>query len=160
VPLGYIAGVHGIKGWVKVHSWTQPKEAILDYRPWLVGEDRVPVEILDGRPQGKTLVARLPDVDDPDRARQWVGRTIAVQRAALPDPPRDTYYWTDLEGLAVRNLDGIDLGRVASLIETGAHDVLVVQGERERLIPFVPGRTVSRVALDECLIEVDWDPED
>lgn len=160
VPLGYIAGVHGVSGWVKVHSWTQPREAILDYRPWLVGDSLEAVEILDGRPQGKTLVARLPGLEDREAARDWVGRTIAVKRAQLPEAPPDTYYWADLEGLVVRTVDGVELGRVANLIETGAHDVLVVRGDRERLIPFVPGRFVTNVALDAGLIEVDWDPED
>jgi len=160
VQLGYIAGVHGVKGWVKVHSWTQPMDAILEYRPWLVGEELEAVELLDGRPQGKTLVAQLPGVNDPEAARAWVGRTIAVPRDQLPEPPQDQFYWSDLVGLEVRTAGGESLGRVASLIETGAHDVLVVRGDRERLIPFVPGRYVQRVALDEGLVEVDWDPED
>lgn len=160
VRLGYISGVHGIRGWVKVHSFTQPVEAILEYRPWLMGEELEAVEIRAGRPQGKTLVAQLPGVEDPEAARAWVGKTIAVERARLPGLPRDSYYWADLEGLEVRTVAGQVLGRVATLIETGANDVLVVRGERERLIPFVPGRYVKRVALQAGLIEVDWDPED
>lgn len=159
VSMGYIAGVHGIRGWVKVHSFTRPIEAILDYRPWLVGEEMEPVDIVAGRPQGKTLVAQLPGVDDRDAAREWVGRTIAVRRADLPEPPRQSWYWADLEGLEVRTTDGQVLGRVAKLIETGANDVLVVRGERERLIPFVPGQYVKRVALEDGFLEVDWDPD-
>jgi 16S rRNA processing protein RimM len=160
VQLGYIAGVHGIKGWVKVHSFTQPMEAILDYRPWLMGEELAELNVLEGRPQGKTLVASLPGVDGRSAAQAWVGRTISVRRAQLPEPPGDSWYWADLVGLEVRNLEGLVLGKVANLLETGAHDVLVVRGERERLIPFVPGRYITRVALTKGLIEVDWDPED
>ena len=159
VALGYISAVHGIKGWVKVHSWTRPMEAILDYQPWLLGEDKTPVKIVDGRKQGKGLAALLPGFQDREQAATLVGKQIFVSRDQLPATEADEYYWSDLEGLDVHTTGGQVLGRVESLMETGANDVLVIRGNREHLIPFIQGQYVKRVDLEERLIEVDWDPE-
>jgi 16S rRNA processing protein RimM len=159
VALGYISAVHGIKGWVKVHSWTRPLEAILDYQPWLLGEDRSSVKILDGRKQGKGLVACLPGIEDREQARTMVGQQIFVRREQMPATAEDEYYWSDLEGLEVHTTKGVLLGKVERLMDTGANDVLVIRGQREHLVPFVQGQYVSRVDLESGLIEVDWDPE-
>jgi len=130
VPLGYISAVHGVKGFVKVHSWTRPMEAILDYRPWLLGEQKSPVKIIDGRKQGKGLVALLPGFEDREQAITLVGQQIFVGRDQLPATAEGEYYWSDLEGLEVHTTNGDLLGRVDRLMETGANDVLVVRGER------------------------------
>ncbi|MCW8925855.1 MAG: ribosome maturation factor RimM [Xanthomonadales bacterium] len=159
VALGYISAVHGIKGWVKVHSWTRPMEAILGYRPWLLGKDKNPVEIIDGRRQGKGLVASLPGCTDRDQAARLVGQQIFVGRAQLPPAAEGEYYWSDLEGLEVHTIEGEVLGRVERLMETGANDVLVIRGHREHLVPFIQGQYVVNVDLEAGLIEVDWDPE-
>ncbi len=159
LALGYISAVHGIKGWVKVHSWTRPMEAILDYQPWLLGEDKRPVKIIDGRKQGKGLAALLPGYDDREQAATLVGLQIFVGRDQLPATAKDEYYWSDLEGLDVHTTKGEVLGRVERLMETGANDVLVIRGEREHLVPFIQGQYVTRVDLEGGLIEVDWDPE-
>ena len=159
VVLGYISAVHGIKGWVKVHSWTRPMEAILGYRPWLLGEQKNPVKIVDGRKQGKGLVALLPGFEDREQAITLVGQEIFVERDQLPPTVEGEYYWADLEGLEVHTTNGDVLGRVDRLMETGANDVLVIRGEREHLVPFVQGQYVKRVDLEGGLIEVDWDPE-
>lgn len=159
LALGYISAVHGIKGWVKVHSWTRPMEAILDYQPWLLGEDKRPVKIVDGRKQGKGLAALLPGFKDREQAATLVGLQIFVRRDQLPATDEDEYYWSDLEGLEVHTTKGEVLGRVERLMETGANDVLVIRGEREHLVPFIQGQYVTRVDLEAGLIEVDWDPE-
>jgi len=159
IALGYISAVHGIKGWVKVHSWTRPMEAILKYQPWLLGEEESPVTIVDGRKQGKGLVALLPGFEDRELAATLVGQQIFVGRDQLPPTAEDEYYWSDLEGLQVYTIDGELLGRVEKLMETGANDVLVVRGRREHLVPFVQGQFVKHVDLEKGLIEVDWDPE-
>lgn len=159
VALGYISAVHGIKGWVKVHSWTSPMEAIFEYQPWLLGEDRKPVEIVDGRKQGKGLAALLPGFDDREQAMTLVGQQIFVGRDQLPPAEEGNYYWSDLEGLEVHTMDGKVLGRVDRMMETGANDVMVIRGDRERLVPFIQGQYVKRVDLDAGLIEVDWDPD-
>ena len=159
IALGYISAVHGIKGWVKVSSWTRPMEAILQYQPWLLGEDRKPVTIVDGRKQGKGIAALLPGFEDREQAVSLVGLQIFVGRDQLPETDKDEYYWSDLEGLEVKTTNGELLGRVERLIETGANDVLVIRGNREHLVPFIQGQYVTRVDLEDGTIEVDWDPE-
>jgi 16S rRNA processing protein RimM len=159
VPLGYISGVHGVKGWVKIHSWTRPREAIFDYRPWLLGQDRHPVAIRQGRRQGKALVAELPGVEDRETARSLVEMEIAVHREQLAQLEAGEFYWSDLVGLEVVTITGVVLGTVERLIETGANDVLIVRGDRERLLPFVMGQYITRVDLEAGRIEVDWYPD-
>ena len=134
-------------------------EAILDYQPWLLGEDKRPVKIIDGRKQGKGLAALLPGFEDREQAATLVGIQIFVRRDQLPATSKDEYYWSDLEGLNVHTTKGEVLGRVERLMETGANDVLVIRGEREHLVPFIQGQYVTRVDLEAGLIEVDWDPE-
>ena len=162
VALGYISAVHGIKGWVKVTSWTRPMEAILDYQPWLLGDEKTAnksVKILAGRKQGKGLVASLPGITDREQAKTMVGQQIFARRENMPATEADEYYWSDLEGLEVHTINGELLGTVEKMMETGANDVLVIRGQRQHLVPFVQGQYVTRVSLEDGLIEVDWDPE-
>ena len=159
VPLGHISGVHGLQGWIKVHSWTRPREAILDYQPWLLGKEQNPYRISAGRLQGKNIVALLPGCVNPEQAKAQVGLEIAVFRDQMPELSTDVFYWTDLEGLSVVTKDGTELGHIERMIETGAHDVIVVAGDRERLIPFVWGQYVISVDLDTAKLVVDWDPD-
>jgi len=159
VALGFISAVHGIKGWVKVHSWTRPMEAILNYQPWLLGEEQKPVNIVDGRRQGKGLAALLPDMHDREQAMTLVGQQISVNRDQLPATEEDEYYWADLEGLEVHTLSGEILGRVERLMETGANDVLVIKGQREHLVPFVQGQYVTNIDLTNRRMVVDWDAD-
>lgn len=161
VSLGRVVGPHGVRGWVKVESWTRPRENILGFACWhLAGaaEERA-YRVLDGRHPGKALAARLEGVDDRDAALALAGLEIRVRRDALPPAEEGEYYWWDLEGLRVETPNGVTLGVVDHLVETGANDVLVVRGERERLIPFVPGEVVIDVDLEAGRLRVDWDPE-
>ncbi len=158
VVMGHFTGPHGLRGWVKVFSHTQPREGIFRYQWWIGrGGSWQKARHHGGRRQGKTLVVKLEGVDSPEQAEALRNMEIAVSRAELPDPGPDSWYWTDLEGLLVVNREGIELGRVSHLFETGANDVMVVQGERERLIPFTPGHTVDAVDLEQGRIRVDWD---
>ncbi len=155
VTVGRLAGVYGIKGWLRVQSFTQPLENILDYAPWFV-EDRGQVKVTEGRPHGKGLIVHLDGVDDRDIAAGLTGRAITVDRSELPELTDGEYYWEDLIGLSVVNRDGEALGKVVRLMETGAHDVLITEGERERLIPYAPGQVVDSVSLGDGIIVVDW----
>jgi 16S rRNA processing protein RimM len=159
VVLGRVAGVHGLHGWVKVFSETEPRENILSYSPWYLGACAQPRDVLGGRRQGKGLVARLAGCSDRDRAAGLVGMEIAVRRDQLSPATADELYWTDLEGLRVETESGDTLGRVHHLFSTGANDVLVVRGSRERLVPFLWGTVVEDVDLDRGLIRVRWDPD-
>jgi len=115
--------------------------------------------VLDGRAHGNTVIARLDGVDDRDAARALIDRRIEVPREALPPPGPGEYYWADLEGMRVRTREGRALGEVDYMLATPAHDVMVIRGERERLVPFVQERFVLEVDLAGGVIVVDWDPE-
>jgi 16S rRNA processing protein RimM len=161
ISVGKISGVFGIKGWVKVFSFTDPRENILTYSPWLLkkNDETKTVTIVDGQLQGKTIVAQLAGIDDRNQAESLMGWDIFISPEQLPKTAKDEYYWSDLIGLTVETIDGVQFGMVDSLLETGANDVLIVQGERERVIPFLQGQTIISVDLDAGKIIVDWDPE-
>ena len=159
VQIGHVSGVHGIKGWVKIYSLTDPREAIFEYQPWLLGESREEIRIAQGKKHGKHLVALLENLNDREQAENLVNRPIAVYRDQFPELPDDEFYWTDLLGLTVRLGNGSELGTIEKMLATGAHDVMVVRGERERLIPFVQGQYVKSVSLGDGIVVVDWDPE-
>jgi len=160
--LGKIVGLSGVQGAVKLESYTEPRLRLFAYQPWhlkLAGVERE-VSGARGREQGKGIVATLPDVGDRDAAAALVGAEIWIARSALPKPKRGEYYWADLEGLSVVTAQGVSLGRVSHLFSTGANDVLVVRdGTKERLIPFVPKQFVHEIDIDGGSIVVDWDPE-
>ena len=159
VPLGRIGGAHGVKGWVNVHSYTEPRENIAQFRTWILdqggAERRVGVESCESR--GKSVVVKLAGIDDRDAAQALAGAAIAVERAALPPIAPGEYYWADLEGLTVRTLGGEVLGTIDHLVATGAHDVLVLGGPGPRMIPFAPGRIVRGIDLEAGIVLVDWD---
>jgi 16S rRNA processing protein RimM len=161
VLVGRIVGLSGVRGEVKLESYTEPKAQIFRYQPWLLKSASGQSEISGcrGRAQGKGIVATLPEIGDRDQAARFVGSEIWVRRSALPRSKRGEYYWADLEGLEVVTVEGVMLGKVSHLVATGANDVLVVSGERERLIPFVLDDYVKQVDFDAGRITVDWDPE-
>jgi 16S rRNA processing protein RimM len=155
VLLGRIVGVFGVKGWVRIESHTRPREAIFGYSPWGLGlktgwERRA---VLNGEARGKSLVAKIEGIEDRELARELIGTEIAVPRADLPAPEKGEIYWADLVGCSLENQD---FGKVTGLLETGANDVLIVKGEKERLIPYTD-QVVKEVDLDQALIRVDWD---
>lgn len=159
VQIGHISGVHGIKGWVKIFSLTEPREAIFEYQPWLLGETFEEVRVLQGKKHGKHLIALLEHTNDRDQAESRVKQAISVYRDQFPELLGEEYYWTDLEGLDVKLEDGTRLGTIDGMLATGANDVMVVRGEKELLIPFVPGQYVKQVSLEGGFVIVDWDPE-
>lgn len=158
--MGRIGGLFGVKGWVKLLSYTEPRTALFDYQPLYLaeGDNWRPIELEQSQSHGKGLIAKLAGVDDRDTAAALSGREIAIHREQLPSPASGEYYWADLQGLRVVTVDGVELGRVDHLFSTGANDVLVVRGERERLIPFLRDQVIHGVDLDAGTIRVDWDP--
>ncbi|OGI42256.1 MAG: 16S rRNA processing protein RimM [Candidatus Muproteobacteria bacterium RBG_16_64_11] len=160
VVLGRVAGLYGVQGWIKLVSYTRRREDIFNYPRWRLkraGEWHA-FTLLEGRAQGKGLAAHLEGLNDRDQASQWIGADIAISKAELPALAPGTYYWSQLEGLKVVNMDGIEFGRVDHLFDTGANDVLVVTGDRERLIPYTRD-TVRAVDLAAGVIRVDWDAD-
>jgi 16S rRNA processing protein RimM len=169
--VGKISGLYGVKGWVKVYSHTDPKQNILQYSPWYLAkrfdsesepaknQGVTQVEVKSGRVHGKGLVAELSGYDDRDKASTLVGLEIAIERSQLPPTEEGEFYWTDLYDLAVETETGQKLGNVSHMLETGSNDVLVVKGERERLIPFIRPGVIKSIDLTAGRIIVDWDPE-
>ena len=161
VTLGRISGVYGVRGWCKVFSYTEPRDNILGYSPLYIRLDGGwrARELLEGRQHGQGIVLRLQGCEDRDQVVALLGTDIAIRREQLPPAAPGEYYWKDLVGLRVLTREGVELGKVVEMMATGANDVMVVAGERERLIPFTQGEAVRQVNLDQGFIEVDWDPE-
>lgn len=161
MPLGRVAGAYGVLGWVRVNSDCEPPENLLGYSPWFVGDADAWTlrEIEAGRPHGKGVVAQLSGCESREQAQAMLGATVAVRRGQLPPLGDGEYYWADLIGLRVVSREGVDLGEVSALLATGANDVLVVRGERERLIPLIFGAVVLEVDGAHGRIRVAWDPD-
>lgn len=161
IIVGRINGFYGVKGWVKVFSHTKPLENILSYSPWLVKIKGkwCELRLVDGRAHGKGIIAQLEGYNDRDQAAVLVGADVAIDKEQLSQPEEGEYYWADLVGLDVVNCEGVSLGTVDHLIETGANDVLVIKGEQEHLVPFVQGSYVLNIDLQDKVIRVDWDPD-
>ena len=170
VTLGRIVGLYGVDGWVKVHSYTRPPQAILEYDMWLVGKqhDWHQQKLHEGRQHGRGIVAHLAGTGSREQATALIGADIGVRLKQLPALSEGEYYWVELEGLRVVNLEGVTLGVVSHLLETGANDVVVVASEtgstmqptagQDRLIPYVP-EVVKQVDLESGLLRVDWSPD-
>jgi len=159
--MGRIRGAHGVRGMLRVQPFSAQRDTLLTFRKWMLGAggEWRDVALVSGHAHGSELLVKLDGVEDRDRAQELRGSEIAVWRAQLPALARDEYYWSDLEGLTVVTREGLGLGVVERVFATGANDVLVVNGERERLIPFLLDEVVLRVDLQAARIEVDWDPE-
>ena len=159
---GKISGVFGVKGSVKVFSFTDPRENILRYSPWFLQKNNqiTEIKVIGGQRQGNNVVAELEGITDRDTAFALIGSEILILKKLLPKPKPGEYYWADLVGLLVETETGVKLGVVDHLLETGANDVLVVkEGETERLIPFLQPQTVLKIDLAAGLMIVDWDPD-
>lgn len=167
IIVGRFTSPYGIKGWLKLMSYTEPMENIAEYEPIWVGEGNVwkPLVLDKVQFHGKGLVAKISGCDDRTQAEQFIGRELAVKPEQLPALPDGEFYWSQLEGLSVFNREGLFLGKVDHLVETGANDVIVVKpapgsvDERERLVPYVPEHHILRVDLHEKRIDVDWDAD-
>jgi len=161
VTLGRVSGVFGIKGWLKIRSYTEPQSNVLTFRAWTLRQkdaDRA-VDLEEGLSRTGGIVAKLRGVDDPDSARSVVGADIVVLREQLPQLGVGEFYWADLEGCEVRTAAGVVLGNVDHVLATGANDVLVLRAEPEVLIPFIVGPVVKHVDLVARVIVVDWSPD-
>jgi len=161
VTLGCVLGSWGVKGWVKVYSYTDPRENIVEFPVWSLVQDgeRRLVQVEQGRRHGNQVVVKLAAVEDRDAAEGLTGAEISVERSELGPCDDGEYYWTDLEGLRVVTSTGVALGEIHHLLATGSNDVMVVRGDRERLIPFVLEHVVREIDLSERIVVVDWDPE-
>ncbi len=174
VVLGKISTVYGVKGWLKVNSYTNPRKSIFNYPQWQLKTRNtwIKQDIEQGRPHGKTLVVKLAGCEDRDQAQLLVGSSIAVFRSQLPDTKSGEHYWLDILGMDVVDTDGLELGQVKDIMETGSNDVLVVDRvdkeavnkkgsgkATEILIPWLIDDVIINVNTDKKLITVHWDTD-
>ena len=164
VVIGKITSVYGVKGWVKINSYTETPEGIFDYAPWFLGDEKE-YQIDQWRPHGKSLVAKIVGVDSRDDAERIKNLDININASQLPDLGDEGVYWRELTGMKVVTTQGYDLGVVKEVFNTGANDVIHVKanvgdafGQKERLLPFVFDEVVQEVDKEAKVIKVDWDP--
>lgn len=167
IVLGKVSSVYGVKGWVKVFSYTEPMDRILEYGNWTLrqGDKLSEVEVDKGRSHGKGMVAHIKGVDDREVAKLLNGAEICVPKDRLPELEEGEYYWYELEGLTVVTTENIVLGKVEYMMAAGpGNDVIVIKGDansidkRERLVPYVD-QYVLEIDLAKGQLLVDWDPE-
>jgi len=158
--LGKIGKTYGVKGWFNVVSFTDPIENIFEYTTWYLKNDSQweAFELEAFRPHGKGYIAKLPGYDTPENSRLLTNREIGVPTSELPTLANNEYYWSDLIDLEVYTAEGQLLGKVTQVLETGANEVLCVQGERERMVPFIKS-VIQKVDLEQKRITVNWDPD-
>ena len=156
-----LGSVYGVRGWLKVHSYMEPASNILEFTQLQVHHrGQWQIMAIDGvKPHGNGFIIKFTDITDREVARQYTNDEIAIFREELPELDDDTYYWADLIGCRVVNLNGVEFGTVMDLLETGANDVLIVKNdERERWIPYTDD-AVKTIDIAAKHITVDWDPE-
>ena len=164
--VGKLGSTYGIRGWLRIYSSTEQAESIFDYKPWFLkikGEWQ-PTELENWRHHNHEIIVKLKGVDDREAAQTLANVEIGVDLSVFPELEEGDYYWHDLIGCSVVNLEGYTMGTVTEMMETGSNDVLVVKantkdafGKQERLIPFLYEQVVKRVDLTTKTIEVDWD---
>jgi len=164
VIVGKIGAPYGVKGWVKINSFTDVPEGIFDYSPWQLSDSNE-YQIDQWRPHGKSLVAKIVGVESRDDAERIKNLDIAINENQLPELDEGEFYWRELTGMQVVTTQGYELGVVKDVFNTGANDVLQVRakvndafGQKERLLPFVMDTVIKSVNKAESVITVDWDP--
>ncbi|MCW9698882.1 MULTISPECIES: ribosome maturation factor RimM [unclassified Avibacterium] len=164
--VGKLGSTYGIRGWLRIYSSTEQAESIFDYQPWFLkikGQWQA-TELESWKHHNHELIVKLKGINDREMAQTLANIEIGVDLSVFPQLEEGDYYWHDLIGCDVVNLQGYKMGKVAEMMETGSNDVLVVRanskdafGKQERLIPFLYGQVVKRVDLTTKTIDVEWD---
>ncbi|WP_392560457.1 ribosome maturation factor RimM [Orbus mooreae] len=167
IVVGKLGSSYGIRGWLRVFSFTEDADNLFDYTPWYIkrADSWQKVEVESFKPHNQDTIVKIKGIDDRDDANALTNVEIYVDAEELPDLEEGDFYWKDLIGCKVLTINGYDLGQVIDLMETGSNDVLVVKanlkdvfGSKERLIPFVEDQFIKQVDLSAKQITVDWDP--
>lgn len=159
ITVGRFGAAHGVKGWMKVQSFTQPFDNLMSYQPWYIKHENEwqPIKLSGCRIQHDTIVAAVEGCDVRELTIRYRNVEIAIPRAEFPVLPEGEYYWTDLEGLTVYTENGEQLGRLEYLFATGANDVMVIKGEEEHLLPYRLGDVIINIDLTARKMLVKWD---
>ena len=167
IVMGKLGSTYGIRGWLKVFSYTDNAESIFDYSPWYLNQKGKWVEykVESWKRHGQGYVCKLAGLDVREDAQLMTNFEIAIDPASLPELSEDEFYWRELFGMQVFTTKGYDLGEVTDLLETGSNDVLVIKanrkdafGQKERLVPYLEEQVIKKVDREARRIEVDWDP--
>lgn len=161
IALGRIAGLFGVRGQLKVQSYTDPVDGLLNYRDWqleLPGGQLERRHMAQGRLHGRGLVVSLEGTEDCEAARALIGARILVPRSEMPRLAGREYYRADLIGLEVVNEREVVLGRIAHFLDMPAHPVMVVRGQAEHWLPVTPQHLLA-VDLEAGRVRVNWDPQ-
>ncbi|OCG34828.1 ribosome maturation factor RimM [Gilliamella sp. Fer2-1] len=167
IIVGKLGSSYGIRGWLRIFSFTELPDSIFDYTPWYIQRAGQWQEVIveSFKPHNHDMIVKLKGIDDRDQANALTNTEVFVDAEKLPTLNNGDFYWKDLIGCRVKTVNGYDLGQVTDLMETGSNDVLVVKanlkdafGTTERLIPFVDDQFIKQVDLVTKMIVVDWDP--
>jgi 16S rRNA processing protein RimM len=160
--MGRVVAPYGVLGWLKIHPDTEALDSLVDYETWWIGKDDNwrEVKVESAKVHNDVLVVKLQSIDDRDAAFACKGKQVAVPRALLPKLEGDEYYWSDLIGLDVKNLQNVEFGKITDVFATGANDVIVAKsdGGQERLIPYI-AQVILDVDIEAKTILVDWDED-
>lgn len=165
VIIGKTGSTYGVRGWLKILSFTEEADRIFDYQPWFIqhNDHWQPVDIQDWKHHQTHFLIKIKNIDQKESAQQLVNRQITVEASQLPTLDEGEYYWRDLIGCEVITVSGDLIGTVTSMMATNANDVMVVkmrlQDKKESLIPFLYGQVVKKVDRVMQQIEVNWDPD-
>ena len=161
VVIGRFGRPHGLKGFVSVISFTEPRDNILRYTHWhgCINTQWQPLKLLHLEMNNKFILAQVDGYQDREKSARLTNIDIAVKREQLPVLQPGEYYWDQLIGMQVVNLQDVLLGSVKEILPTGANDVLVVVGEKRHLIPYLMGRNVLEIDDSQRIITVDWDAD-
>ena len=161
VEVGRLGAAHGVRGWLRVQSFTDPPQRLFEWPRWLLQPERGAIRevaVLEVRPQGNGWIARLEGVEERDAASRLTGQMILIERDQLPPATGTEHYRDDLIGFEAKNVEGALLGAVEHFIDTPGNAVMVIKGAREHLVPVTKHHLVKVDVASRSLI-VDW-PED
>lgn len=163
--VGKIGAPYGVKGWVKINSYTEQMTGIFDYAPWLLGSGLTEYQVDQWRTHNNGVIAKLVGVETRDDAESIKNLDVSIKAEQLPQLADDDFYWRELVGMQVITEQGYNLGVVKELFETGANDVLLVKanlndafGQKERMLPYLFEQVIKQVDKQSQTITVDWDP--
>jgi 16S rRNA processing protein RimM len=160
ITVGKVGSTYGVRGWLKVQSYMEPRASILDQRPWYMQYEKDTwkvIEVEQGKPHGSDIIVKFAGINTPEEARLLTGKMIAITRSQLPPLNKNEYYWSDLIGLTVINKHGEIYGKVIDMMATGSNDVLIVKGNKEHAIPYLLGSVILNIDLEKQEILVDWE---
>lgn len=161
IVVGRFGAPFGVKGWMKIHSFTEPNDNILQYQPWYADlkTGLTKIKLADSKKHHKNIVAHVEGCEQKEETALYCNANIVVSRDALPVLNNDEYYCSDLEGLSVFTVDGEPLGKIDYILPTGANDVLVIKGEKEHLVPYLRDQVIKKIDLTDKTMVVNWDPD-